>query len=270
VRWDYIARNPAKLAGRNRQPPPRVVRAFTRAEPDAIALELSAPYRPLPTFAAATGLRPEEWAALERRDIDRRAGVVNVLRTVTGGKSKDTPLDVVDLAKTSVSRRQVPLTRRALAALDGLPPRLDTPRLFPAPAAGPLNLDNWRRRERRQRRGLQCRDARAPVRHARNVRQQLARRRRRAIRARARDGHQRADDRATARCSTVPAQASRHASTPTTLSRTSPPTRTSRTSRPLPGQRRRDPGPAPRPGIPLCAGITRGRERRDSNPRPPA
>jgi hypothetical protein len=31
--------------------------------------------------------------------------------------------------------------------LDGPPPRLDTPRLFPAPAGGLLNLDNFRRRE---------------------------------------------------------------------------------------------------------------------------
>jgi hypothetical protein len=38
----------------------RTVRASTRAEVDAIALELSAIYRPLPAFAAATGLRPEE------------------------------------------------------------------------------------------------------------------------------------------------------------------------------------------------------------------
>ncbi|MGH2869035.1 MAG: tyrosine-type recombinase/integrase [Solirubrobacteraceae bacterium] len=140
ARWDYITRNPAKLAGRNRQPSPRTVRAFTRAEVDAISEELSAIYVSLPAFAAATGLRPEEWQALERRDLDRRAGLVNVLRTVSDGI-------VTELAKTNVSRRQVPLSRRAVEALDALAPRLDTPLLFPAPAGGLLNLDNFRRRE---------------------------------------------------------------------------------------------------------------------------
>jgi integrase len=103
VRWGYMNRNPAKLAGRNRQPAPRSVRVFKREELDALAQELSPPYAPLPIFAAATGLRPEEWQALERRDVDRRAGVVNVLRTFSDG-------EVVELAKTQVSRRQVPLT----------------------------------------------------------------------------------------------------------------------------------------------------------------
>jgi integrase len=140
VRWGYMEANPAKLAGRNPQPSPRPVRPYTFTELDAVAAELSEPYRPLPQFAAAVGLRPEEWAALERRDLDRQAGIVNVRRTVSDG-------EIVELGKTSRSRRQVPLSRRALAALDLLPPRLDTPLLFPAPAGGLLSLDNFRRRE---------------------------------------------------------------------------------------------------------------------------
>ena len=73
VRWGLMSSNPALLAGRNRQPAPRTVRVLTRAEVEAIAAELHPAYAPLPAFAAATGLRPEEWQALERRDIDRRA-----------------------------------------------------------------------------------------------------------------------------------------------------------------------------------------------------
>ena len=90
-------------------------------------------------FAAATGLRPEEWLALERRDVDRSERL-NVRRTVPSG-------EVVDLGKTTRSRRQVPLSRRAIEALDALPARLDTPFLFPAPGSGLLNLDHWRRRQ---------------------------------------------------------------------------------------------------------------------------
>lgn len=66
--------------------------------------------------------------------------MLNVARTVSSG-------EVVELGKTSGSRRQVPLSRRALAALDLLPPRLDTPLPFPAKGGGLMNLDNWRRRE---------------------------------------------------------------------------------------------------------------------------
>ncbi len=145
VRWGNISRNPAKLAGKNRQPPPRVVRAYTSGELDAIASELSSSYWSLPAFAAATGLRPEEWAALERRDIDRAAGHVNVSRTVS--EDENGRRMVVELAKTSTSRRQVPLSRRALTALGDVPARLNTPLLFAAPAGGLLNLDHFRARE---------------------------------------------------------------------------------------------------------------------------
>lgn len=115
------------------------MRTYSRAELGAIAAELHPAYRPLPVLVAGTGLRPEEWQALERRDIDRRARVLNVVRTVSGGA-------LVELGKTSGARRQVPLSQRALAALEAIPPRLDTPLIFPAPHGGVLNLNNWRRR----------------------------------------------------------------------------------------------------------------------------
>jgi integrase len=116
------------------------VRAYSGAEIEAIGAELSPCYRPLPQFVAATGLRPEEWQPLERQDIDRGQRLVNVLRTVSSG-------EVVELAKTNGARRQVALSRQALAALDALPARLDTPRLFPAPRGGLMDLDRFRSRE---------------------------------------------------------------------------------------------------------------------------
>lgn len=141
VRWGYMDCNPAKLAGRNPQPPPRPIRAYTDAELDAIAAELSPQYRALPAFAAATGLRPEEWQALERhRDVDRAARVLTVRRTVSSG-------EIVEIAKTARSRRQVPLSPRALEAIDALPPRLDSPYLIPARRGGVFDLHNFRRRQ---------------------------------------------------------------------------------------------------------------------------
>jgi integrase len=104
-----MATNPAVLAGRNPQPPPRPVRAFTHDEFDAIAAELSPMYRLLPIFAAAAGSTPEEWAAVARGDIDRHARVLTVARTVSGG-------EIVELGRMSGSLRQVPLSARARCA----------------------------------------------------------------------------------------------------------------------------------------------------------
>ena len=150
VRWGYMGSNPAKLAGKNPQPPPRRVRAYTTAELEAIAAELAPQYRPLPAFGSATGLRPEEWAVAERRDVDRRGGVVRVRRTLSVARRRrdgKPRVQIVELAKTSRSRREVPLSDRALAALDELPPRLDSPYLFAARRGGPFDLHNFRRRE---------------------------------------------------------------------------------------------------------------------------
>jgi integrase len=49
-------------------------------------------------------------------------------------------------AYPKTSRRRVPLTPRALAAVEALPARLETALLFPAVKGGHVNLDNWRAR----------------------------------------------------------------------------------------------------------------------------
>jgi integrase len=130
VRWGYMTRNPAADAGENPAPPPRAVRAFTPDELAALDAELDPAYAPLVPLAAATGLRPAEWAALTRADVDTRGRVLHVRGTKTAG-----------------SVRQVPLTARALGALDRLPlPLAADGYLFPRPGGGPLDLDNFRAR----------------------------------------------------------------------------------------------------------------------------
>src|SRR5215208_4569640 len=66
--------------------------------------------------------------------------MLNIRRTVSSDEG-------VELGKTGGSRRQVPLSRRALAALDRLPARLDTPLLFPSKRGKLLDLDHFRLRE---------------------------------------------------------------------------------------------------------------------------
>ena len=111
IRWGDMDRNPAKLVGSNPPPPPRGVQTFTLGELDKIATELGKVYGPMIRFAAATGMRPEEWAALERQDVNKAAGVVYVARTHVEGVTKA-------YGKTSASVREVPLSAVAVATLD--------------------------------------------------------------------------------------------------------------------------------------------------------
>jgi integrase len=144
VDWERMLRNPAAGVRAGVVRPPEVVTFADTAEVDALAYELAKPWAQLVVFATETGLRPEEWIALERGDV--RGDVVTVQRayTVAGGMK--------DYGKTSRSRRAVPLSDRALAALDELLPRIDSPLLWPIYSHGTrgrpvhLNLGNWRKR----------------------------------------------------------------------------------------------------------------------------
>jgi integrase len=82
-------------------PAPREIRVYTPDELKGLADELGQVEAAAVKFAAATGLRPAEWASIERRDVDKARKVVRVNGT-----------------KTIRSSREVPLTQAALDALE--------------------------------------------------------------------------------------------------------------------------------------------------------
>jgi integrase len=107
---------------------------------EAICDEMDPRFAAIPIVLVGTRLRPEELFALERRDLDLEAGVLSIERVYSQGVLKD-------CKKSSRQRRRVPLRQRVAEALRGLPPRLDTPLLFPAARGGHVDGEKFRYRE---------------------------------------------------------------------------------------------------------------------------
>jgi integrase len=140
VRAKLTTENVARLVP-NPEPKRREVPTFGAWEElDRLALELHASRASLPIVVAGTGLRPEEWLALEWRDIDLKGGVLHVRRVYTDGRVKD-------YGKQDRSRRRLPLRSRAVDALRAAPQGFGSSVVYPGDKGGYLNLHAWRRDE---------------------------------------------------------------------------------------------------------------------------
>jgi integrase len=139
VVWRLLEVNPAKQGVENPQRRRTEKRPFESWEQlETLADRLGPRLGAMVLFAAATGMRPDEWVALEQRDIDRADRVAYVNRSFSKGRPTH--------PKTEASIRGVPLQARALAALDQLPPGDAGDLLFPAERGGYLDLHNFRNR----------------------------------------------------------------------------------------------------------------------------
>jgi integrase len=139
VVWRMLDVNPRSRGSRTRSGgAPRSARSSRGREIEALADRLGPRLGPMVLFAAATGMRPCEWVALEQRDIDGAGRVAYVNRSFSKGRPTR--------PKTEASIRPVPLQTRALAALDQLPAGGPGDLLFPADRGGYLDLHNLRNR----------------------------------------------------------------------------------------------------------------------------
>ncbi len=140
VEWRMIDVNPAKHGVANPQRRRTEKRPFESwAHLAAVTARLGERGRALVMFAAATGLRPGEWIALEHRDIDYDARVVYVRRAFRNGRIK--------CPKTEGSVRAVPLQAIALEALELIAVGAGTDLLFPSLRGAYFDLHNFRTRE---------------------------------------------------------------------------------------------------------------------------
>ena len=146
-RWGWIVENPCDGIRNKRTRAPEV-RPLTWETVLTVAGEIDRRLEHVPILAAGTGLRPEEWLALERRDVDLEGRVLHVRRVWSS------PGDLTELgadgAKTYRQRRRVPLRQTVLDALHAMPRRIDTAAPHPSPAeeqqSGYLTLAAFRDR----------------------------------------------------------------------------------------------------------------------------
>ncbi len=129
--------NPAKVGVDNPTPRRKEQHPFESWEElEAVAAALGPRYGPMILFAAATGLRPAEWVALEWRDIDRDERVATC--------AARSPARELKLPKTEASlgrcRFKQPSARRARPAQA----ERDSPLVFPGERGGYLDMHNFR------------------------------------------------------------------------------------------------------------------------------
>jgi integrase len=139
VACEYLTKNPATIL-RLPGPAKRQIKPFESwAEVYKVSEKAGKVYGPLIRFACATGLRPQEWQALEWRHIDFVQRELRVEQTVRSGK-------IESAAKTDGSLRTVKLQQVALDALADLTRPINGGLVFPAPEGGTVNLSNFRSR----------------------------------------------------------------------------------------------------------------------------
>jgi integrase len=137
----YIARNPARgRVVRVPKVPQSAVCPFESWEEVEKVAAQAGSYASVVIWACATGMRPEEWAALRWIDVDIRAKTCRVSQVIVEGVIKRT-------GKTEGALRTIALPAVALGILVAMPRPLDGSELvFTAPKGGPISLRNFRRR----------------------------------------------------------------------------------------------------------------------------
>lgn len=127
--WKWIRENPAADI-KNPKPRRKEIVPIERATITALEDEIDQWFEGLPEFGAGTGMRPEEWIALEERDLDIPNRLIHIRRVYTthGGLVELGP----DGAKTPLQRRSIPMRLAVLAVLEERPRRIHTRLVWPS------------------------------------------------------------------------------------------------------------------------------------------